>query len=189
MVKRAAGGRLSREDWVQAAIVAVADAGVDGIAVEPLAARMGTTKGSFYWHFADRAELVAAVLDEWERLATQAIIDELAQVDDPRERLARLLAVVFRDDMENRFELAAHAASAHPQFGPVLARVTAARLAFLARIFDDLGLTPARARDRARITYAAYLGHLQLAVLDPTGPSPRSVRRYADELLAVLVPA
>ena len=189
MVKKAAGGRLSRQDWLHAGINAVIDGGVDALAVEPLAARMGTTKGSFYWHFADRAELVAAVLDVWERLATAAIIDELGQVADPRERLRQLLAVVFRHADEDRFEHAIHAAAPHPLVAPVLARVTATRLAFLTEIFLALDLTPARARDRARITYAAYLGHLQLRMLDPKGePSPRAVRRYADELLAVLAP-
>lgn len=180
---------MSRHDWVHAGIQAVIDGGVDALAVEPLAARMGTTKGSFYWHFADRAELVDAVLDVWEQLATAAIIDQLGQVDDPRERLGQLLAIVFRDADEDRFEHAVYAGATHPRVAPVLARVTTTRLAFLTSIFLDLGLTPARARDRARIAYSAYVGHLQLRVVDPAGgPSPRAVRRYANELLTMLVP-
>ena len=68
-----------------------------------------------------------------------------------------------------------------------LARVTAARLDFLTDLVLALGLTRARAHDRARIAYAAYLGHLQLRTLDPVGePAPPAVRRHADELLAVL---
>jgi len=187
MVKKAVSGRMSREDWVRVAMAAMATDGLDALAVEPLAKRIGTTKGSFYWHFADRAELVDAVLAAWERLATQAIIDELGSVADATERLRRLLAIVFRDAEEDRIEHAVHAAGAHPQVAPVLARVTQARLGFLETIFRDLGLTPARGRDRARITYAAYLGHLQLRAIDPDGgPSARAVQRYADELLAVL---
>ena len=187
MVKKTTGGRLTRHDWVHAGIGAVIDSGIDALAVEPLAARMGTTKGSFYWHFADRAELVTAVVEAWEQLATAAVVDELGQVTDPRERLRMLLGIVFRDADEDRFEHAVHAAATHPQVATALARVTAARLAFLADLFLALGLTRARAHDRARIAYAAYLGHLQLRTLDPVGePSPEAVRRYADELLAVL---
>ena len=46
--------RLAREDWVDAALAAIAEGGVAAVAVEPIAARLGTTKGSFYWHFHDR---------------------------------------------------------------------------------------------------------------------------------------
>ncbi|KGH46888.1 MULTISPECIES: TetR/AcrR family transcriptional regulator [Modestobacter] len=187
MVKKTTGGRLTRHDWVHAGFAAVIDSGIEALAVEPLAARMGTTKGSFYWHFADRAELVTAVLDVWEQLATGAVVDELGQVADPRERLRMLLGVVFRDADEDRFEHAVHSAATHPQVVPALARVTASRVGFLTDLFLELGLPRARAHDRARIAYAAYLGHLQLRRLDPVGePSPDAVRRYADELLAVL---
>lgn len=189
MVKKASGGRLSRQDWVAAGIAAVTEGGIDALAVEPLAARMGTTKGSFYWHFADRAELVGAVLEVWEQLATAAVVEELGRITGARERLRALLEVVFRDADEDRFEHALHTAAARPEVAAVLARVTATRLSFLTDLFLALGLPRARAHDRARIAYAAYLGHLQLRALDPLGePSARAVRLYADELLAVLAP-
>ncbi|MDQ6732181.1 MAG: TetR/AcrR family transcriptional regulator, partial [Actinomycetota bacterium] len=53
---------LSRTDWTEAALLALAHDGLAGVAVQPLARRLGATKGSFYWHFADRAELIAATL-------------------------------------------------------------------------------------------------------------------------------
>ena len=53
--------RLSREAWAAAGLRALTDGGVAAVAVEPLAASLGTTKGSFYWHFSDREELVREV--------------------------------------------------------------------------------------------------------------------------------
>ena len=58
--------RLSREDWERAALEAMADAGVAAVAVEPLARRLGVTKGSFYGFFANRDELIEAALSRWE---------------------------------------------------------------------------------------------------------------------------
>ena len=52
--------QLSREAWIEAALARWPSGGLDAIAVEPLATRLGTTKGSFYWHFKDRADLVIA---------------------------------------------------------------------------------------------------------------------------------
>lgn len=56
--------RLSRADWIEAATRFGVERGFDDLAVEPLAARLGTTKGSFYWHFANRADLLDAVMED-----------------------------------------------------------------------------------------------------------------------------
>src|SRR3546814_3926398 len=51
-------GRLSADDWAQAALEQIAEQGVLAVAVEPLARRLGVTKGSFYWHFPSREALL-----------------------------------------------------------------------------------------------------------------------------------
>jgi CubicO group peptidase (beta-lactamase class C family) len=87
----------TREDWLRAARLALLKRGADGVRVEPLAAFLGVTKGSFYWHFIDRAELLEALLVEWEeetRLLTDALrsaspIQELPAILDELGRLNR----------------------------------------------------------------------------------------------------
>lgn len=182
--------RLSRDDWIDAGIRAVMADGLDALAVEPMATRVGATKGSFYWHFRDRAELLDLVLERWEALATRAIIDQVNAVADPRDRLRALLDVVFDGREENRFELAVFAEAGHPQVRPVVERVTRQRIDFVESLFAGLGLTPASARRRARATYAMYLGVLQLQVLDAEGmPSGRRVQSFADEVFSMVAPA
>src|ERR1700733_6520278 len=63
--------------------------GLAGVSIEPIARLLGVTKGSFYWHFADRDALVAAALAHWEKSYTENVIDALEELPDPRERLAR----------------------------------------------------------------------------------------------------
>ena len=58
---------LDREAWIEAAIGTLAEHGVAGVRVESLAKSLGVTKGSFYWHFRDRPDLLAAVLDFWKQ--------------------------------------------------------------------------------------------------------------------------
>ena len=48
---RADRARLSSADWEAGALDLLAEQGVSAVAVEPLARRLGVTKGSFYWHF------------------------------------------------------------------------------------------------------------------------------------------
>ena len=56
--KRSDAQRLGREDWLDAAFDAVVDGGFDQLRVVALAQTLGVTRGSFYWHFADHADLV-----------------------------------------------------------------------------------------------------------------------------------
>ena len=61
---------LAREDWLRVARLALLNSGAAGVRVEPLARELGVTKGSFYWHFRDRGDLLNALLVEWEEEET-----------------------------------------------------------------------------------------------------------------------
>jgi AcrR family transcriptional regulator len=87
--------RLSREAWITGALDALAEDGLDALAVEPLARRLGVTKGSFYWHFASRDDLLRAVLDQWEHDGVDAILREIGAQGDPRSALARMITRAF----------------------------------------------------------------------------------------------
>lgn len=152
---------LSRDDWALAAFLILAERGPSAVAVEPIAARLGATKGSFYWHFPNRAALVAAALELWETRGTEDLIAELSALPDPVERLRRVLAEAFADDQGGRAEAAVLAAADDPVVGPVVRRVTERRLAFLATTFSDLGHDD-EAQQRARLAYAAYVGWFTL---------------------------
>lgn len=86
--------RLAKEDWLRAARLALLERGADGVRVEPLARELGVTKGSFYWHFRDRADLLEALLVEWEE--ETAFLTEALRHADPRTQLPAILAEVAR---------------------------------------------------------------------------------------------
>src|SRR3954451_16486670 len=86
--------RLSADDWAQAALDMVAEQGVGAVAVEPLARRLGVTKGSFYWHFPSRDALLQAALERWEAIEQESVFGSLEAVPDPRARLRELFLLV-----------------------------------------------------------------------------------------------
>ncbi len=148
-----------------------AEHGFDRIAVDALAPRLGATRGSFYWHFTDRADLVQAVLEEWERVATQDAIQRLEEAS-PDEALAGLIAVAFgATEVQDRAEWRLIAMSDDPQIGPVVARVHQRRLAFIEELLIRSGTAAAEAAERARLAYVAYLGWLALRQIEPDGPN------------------
>lgn len=161
---------LSREDWIRAALFAIADGGTSKVAVEPLAARLGATKGSFYWHFRNRDDLIAQALESWEREGTDEVIERVVTIADPGERLRALLSIAMGyddDDAEGQAEVGLLAAANDPVVGPVLRRVADKRLDFLERCFRELGFGPAQSRHRARFAYSAFLGWFELRRVAP----------------------
>jgi AcrR family transcriptional regulator len=181
---------LSRDDWASAALDAVADRGLAAVAVEPLAARLGTTKGSFYWHFRNRDELVDAALRMWRERSTTSVIERLeVEAAPPAERLRHLFALVFTPDARTGADLALLADAGHPLVAPMLADVTRERLDYVTTLFGELGFEPEAARRRALLAYSAYLGQLQLLRSAPgVLPEPgAAASAYADDVLAVLI--
>src|SRR6267143_5976057 len=86
--------RLSVSDWMRTARLALLHSGPDGVRVEPLARALGVTKGSFYWHFRDRADLLEALLEEWE--AEASLLSGALGSSDPAADLRKILLEVER---------------------------------------------------------------------------------------------
>ena len=86
--------RLSVSDWMRAARLALLHSGPDGVRVEPLARALGVTKGSFYWHFRDRADLLEALVVEWE--AEASLLSDALGNSDPAAGLRKILLEVER---------------------------------------------------------------------------------------------
>ncbi len=189
--QRASGQRrLTRDDWITAALGAIADRGLAGVAVEPLAARLGATKGSFYWHFENRDALLEAAIRRWEKETTTDVVADItaAAHDAPASQFRRLVVSVIERAEQDRVGPALLASAAHPAVAPALERVTAARLKLIATVLRRLGFPPAEARRRALLAYSAYLGHGQLAHSAPgVLPATSAGRRtYLDDAIRAL---
>jgi AcrR family transcriptional regulator len=154
--------RLSAEDWEDGALTLIAEQGVGALAVEALARRLGVTKGSFYWHFRTREALLQAALERWEQYGEREVIVEIEAISNPRERLPELFRRVAHELQPHRVYAALLKALDHPQVVPVMARVSQRRIEFLTTIYSQAGLQGTTALNRARLTYAAYVGFLQL---------------------------
>ena len=188
--KKASGPRrLSRDDWITAALAAIADGGLAAVGVEPIAARLGATKGSFYWHFENRDALLEAAISRWEKETTTDVIAEITTAEDtPAGQFRRLVTGVIERAEQDRVGPALLASATHPTVAPALQRVTTARLNLIATVLRRLGFPPAEARRRALLAYSAYLGHGQLAHSTPAVlPAIRAGRRaYLNDAIHAL---
>ena len=186
---RAGRQSLSAEDWAAAALDALADSGITSVAVEPLARRLGVTKGSFYWHFVNRDALLAAALALWERRETDDVLARAAQERDPRRRLVRLFREADGSRRAGRLYLALTAAADTPLIEAVVRRVMEHRLGFLRDCYRAMGLDDRQAGSRAVLAYSVFLGTLQLRRDAPDAvPAGPRFRQHLEFICAALIP-
>ncbi len=182
--------RLSAADWERAALEMIADAGVGALAVEALARRLGVTKGSFYWHFRNREALLQAALIRWEADDDDDLQQHTGSAGEPpRERLGALFRWVSGEAQAHRIYAALLQALDHPLVKPMMIRVSRRRMDFLEAAFREAGLSVEAARHRARLTYAAYVGFLQLNLtLELPHLSHEQYEAYVEHVIGALVP-
>lgn len=157
--------RLGPEDWIHAACATIGRRGVEGMRVEALAREMKVSKGSFYWHFENRAALLSAVLAYWEAEGTDAIISRVEERGGtPRDRLWTLIGLSFYSDVPfENFELNVRAwARGSEEAEKVVRRVDRHRLAFVAQLLEEAGVRRGDARLRAALLYRALVGEMAL---------------------------
>jgi AcrR family transcriptional regulator len=83
--------RTPRHRWIDEGLQALANGGPDAVRVESLARALGVTKGGFYGHFDDRDALLDEMLEAWERLSVDAVIERVERGGgDARAKLRRL---------------------------------------------------------------------------------------------------
>lgn len=162
--------KLGKIDWIKAGFRALCAGGANAIKVEVLAREIGTTKGSFYWHFKDLADLQTEMLDYWQTEGTVEIIDSAEEIANPKEAILEIVRQAI--------------AGPHPSLGGIAAEVAIrdwgrwseiaqeriihvdkSRIDYLNELFQKSGYDPATAKQKAQILYSVYVGatHLRTA--------------------------
>ena len=86
--------RTPRSSWIEEGLRALAGGGPDAVRIEPLARALGVTRGGFYWHFDDRRALLEEMLDAWERVGVDEVIERVeADGGDAKSKLRHLFAI------------------------------------------------------------------------------------------------
>jgi len=174
-VRRAAGSRVSVDDWVELGLALLAEEGLSGIKIDRLCARMGVTKGSFYWHFTDLDAYLAALSGRWSdmRESARASFRELANLE-PRERLRGMMEVLA-DPRQWTLERAVREwARTEPRVAERVRESDRWVKRDVLKAFRDAGFADADAEVRARGLFYASVGFLHIA-------SERDLARGANE--------
>lgn len=174
--------RLTKSDWLATGMAAMVEAGPDILKAEPLARKLGTTKGSFYWHFADVPAFHAALLAAWEARAIGDAVATVASEDTSVAKLRHLAQMIAETRPEQAADPSIRAwARGNKQAAQVVARVDAKRLAYMQELLSDLEIDNP---EMARIIYGASIGMETLGQPAP-GDNGRAVGSLVDLILAL----
>ncbi|MFJ9371391.1 TetR/AcrR family transcriptional regulator [Nocardia sp. NPDC101769] len=90
--KRRANGEESRRRILDAAVEVAVERGYDGTSIALVSKKSGLPASSIYWHFKDKDELIAAVIER--SFGTWLALWVLPEGDGPRERFSALATLI-----------------------------------------------------------------------------------------------
>jgi AcrR family transcriptional regulator len=179
--------QLDRDAWVQAAIEVLAEEGVAGLRVEVLAKRLKVTKGSFYWHFQDRRDLLLAVLQFWKEGRIRDIVKQTrAQPGRELEQIYHVIDIysTTRSRRGMMIELAVRDwARRDPEAAAIVAEVDDTRLRCARELFLACGVPMEEASSRCMLLYAYVFG-LSLMIYDKFDSDTARLKRDIADLIA-----
>jgi AcrR family transcriptional regulator len=153
----------SRQDWLDAAVKLLIEEGIDQVKVQRLGKALGTSRGSFYWHFRDRGELLDEILRHWQATNTDQLIAALGSPETPLED--RILGLFGRwvGSGYPRFDNAIRAwAARSPKVRKVQRAAEQRRRQQIAQLFLDAGYPASEAVVRGDVLYFTQVGYFLL---------------------------
>lgn len=159
--------RLSQTDWIMAARDALIKGGVHAVKVDLISSRLNITRGSFYWHFKSRAELLGALLELWEAQNTKPFEEVAQRADvDPVRKFVDMVRIWLEEkDFDPAFDSAVRDwARSSPSVAKRIASIDELRMSLLEKVFREMGYEGQEAMVRARVTYYHQIGYYALDV-------------------------
>lgn len=176
------GWRGSADLWLDAAYQLLVEGGVEAVKIMPLAERLGLSRTSFYWHFADREALLDGLILRWQSRNTANLV---AQTEKPAATITEAILNLFdcwiqqeRFDSKLEFSIRTWALT-DAALAKTLAAADAARLAAIKALFLRFGYADAEADIRAHTVYLTQIGYISMRVDEPLLPRLDRIPPYA----------
>jgi AcrR family transcriptional regulator len=149
---------LTREDWIDGAWEMLGESGVDGVRIEPLARRLGVTKGSFYWHFKERQELIDELLDRWFTAWDNQLSPNFDTGADPAERIWALFESVIGRGTRGQTVSLRMLSHTDVDVAQRIEERDSQRLLFLTNRLKEIGFSGEEARVRGQVYQVLMTG-------------------------------
>jgi len=166
---RDSNSRGSRDLWLDAACDLFLQQGVAAVMIQPLSKRLNLSRTSFYWFFADREELLDALLERWRDRNTGAILRQAeAYAETVVEATLNLFDCWLDSSLfDTKFEFAVRSWAL--QSAAVAAEIKAAdeqRIDAITAMFCRFGYAATEANVRALTVYLTQIGYISMQTVE-----------------------
>jgi len=157
----AAPTRTPRSKWIDEGLRALAAGGPDAVRIEPLAQALGVTRGGFYWHFDDRRALLDEMLDTWERVGLDAVIERVeSEGGSARAKVRRTFALISSSHEWLAIDLAVRDWSRREQtVAERLRRIDNRRMDYLRSLFGAFCPDEDEVEARCMLAFSLLIGN------------------------------
>jgi AcrR family transcriptional regulator len=157
--------RTPRTSWIEEGLRALGVGGPDAVRIEKLAQALGVTKGGFYWHFDDRHALLDEMLDAWERVVIDEVIERLeGEGGDARAKLRRLFALALSGRDLLKIELAIRDwARRDKAVAKRLRRIDNRRMEYMRSLFGAFCRDEDEVEVRCTVAFSLFIGSAFIA--------------------------
>jgi AcrR family transcriptional regulator len=180
---------LSVTDWLRTAEDLLAENSMDRFDIAGVCKRLGVTKGSFYWHFEGRDDLLAAVLDGWRRTMTLDVDARASQIGPSLHSALRYVLGLIRRPRPGRSGAIERSirdwARIDDRARTAVIEVDQTRLAFFQALFRQRYSSEKEVSIRAYAAYAMMMGDSVLKeTVDPLYQVDDYVKKFVELLLS-----
>jgi AcrR family transcriptional regulator len=149
--------RLTAQDWIEFGLARLAHEGFGALKADVLARKLGVSRGSFYWHFADLGTFHERVINHWKQVATEAIIADIERYESHEDRLDALLRHAFGQSVALEIRMRAWAEH-NAEVARALDDIDRRRRKYIEQLLLEVGIAPPLAATRTQVLYWTYLG-------------------------------
>ena len=175
--------RLTRQDWLTRALEALEESGERGLSVSELARSLGVSRGSFYWHFHDRADLLQSILDYWKDELTVAVRETSRWAESPKEIVRETARLVGEVDAA-RYDVPIRAWAAHDErVEGIVREVDEIRLDWFRRQLRTMGFRGQDLEARARLVLYSLMAEAEMSDHRDKRRDPKLQQRMLEIIL------
>jgi AcrR family transcriptional regulator len=187
----AAPTRTPRTSWIDEGLRVLGVGGLGAVRIEKLAQTLGVTKGGFYGHFDDRRALLDEMLDTWERVGVDAVIERVeGKGGDARAKLRRLFAISSSSGDLLKIELAIRDwARRDTTVAKRLRRVDNRRMDYMRGLFRAFCPDEDEVEARSMLAFSLWIGNHFIAAQHGERTRSQVLRLAVDRLLSTTLTA
>jgi len=160
---------LAKSDWLRAGLQVLTDEGIEAVQITRLARKLEVTRGSFYWHFGDRGDLLSTMIEDWRHLNSGVMAEALSGAKSLTDGILALFTLWIDSEPFNpRLDQAVRNwARRSETIKQTVDTEDAQRIEAISAFFQKFGYRQTEAFVRARVIYFTQIGYYALGVDEP----------------------